>query len=372
MDLRRLCGWLLLSFVWSFFDVTLGYGQGSAPPATLRVCTDQDPNRCGIWTFSGGRYHGWTDWEDTASIEVRYFGPREVRLVEDTGRETILYVGTISGESILNGEVRTPNGAFPLKVYWGQTMAKLPPVTKPPQRPVVAAVAPQHHIMMPPGAAPIYATYPEALRAVLQPEYLLLPTEFKWPCDSPKEATDPEADLIKDIRETSPGDSTDIGKYAIKAGEFERGICWLKRGAALGSTRAVVILGALHQDGIGVPKNPKAAFVYYNSIASKWDPWDVWYLAEAYENGNGVERNKQMGDHLNVWLMMHDSGQQVYLAIGADDAEKVREFNRAKLYLDPPMKQKQVCDYNRKNQPPCYTTYEIDQDKMNRQLQGLQ
>jgi hypothetical protein len=80
-----------------------------------------------------------------------------------------------------------------------------------------------------------------------------------------------------------------------------------------------------------------------------------------------------MAAHLNTWLMMHDSGQQVFLSIGADDEEQVREYQRSRLLLDPPTKAKQVCDPNqsRNGRQVCYTTYEVNQDRLNNQLQQI-
>jgi len=96
----------------------------------------------------------------------------------------------------------------------------------------------------------------------------------------------------------------------------------------------------------------------------------IYFAKECYDKGVGTPQDLKVGSQIGAWLMLHDSGQAVYLSIGSGDAAHIREYRRGLVLMNPPMKSREVCNYNApKTEQPCHTVTEVDQDGLNTQLQ---
>jgi hypothetical protein len=96
--------------------------------------------------------------------------------------------------------------------------------------------------------------------AVLQPEFPLSPELHELPCDSQGNVTGNEA--------------LEIGRYALRAGEFLRGRCWLERGARTKNIRANEVPAISYLMGWGVKQNQAVGFLW---ILNLWkSSRDLW------------------------------------------------------------------------------------------------
>ena len=220
-------------------------------------------------------------------------------------------------------------------------------------------------IAIPPGASEAFASFPADVRAILQPEAPLTLEQARRPCVDPDTLGLSQDPII----------SLETGKFALRAADFSRGHCWVSRAAADKNYRAFVILGVLNLMGWDVPKNLELAYRYFNGEAGRErEPWAIYFMKQCFENGWGTAQNKQSAINMESWLISHEQGQNVYLAIGADDVQKVKDYNkgynRAVILLNPPVKSHEVCNYNLPHQAPCHTVTEVDQDSLKRQLNG--
>lgn len=117
-------------------------------------------------------------------------------------------------------------------------------------------------ILVPAGAADIFATYPDDVRAILLPEHPLSGRDAMLPCDVEKEwKVDGSGSDVKDGVL-----SLEIGRYALRRGEFARGACWIAHSAFMDheNPRAMVIMGILNLMGWYVPRNPERAFPFFD------------------------------------------------------------------------------------------------------------
>ena len=172
-------------------------------------------------------------------------------------------------------------------------------------------------ILVPAGAADIFASYPDDVRAILLPEHALSLKDAMLPCDVEKEwKQDGSGSDIKDGVL-----SLEIGRYALRRGEFARGACWINHSAYEDheNPRAMVILGILHLMGWYVPKDPQHAFRFFDGEFQTHDAWALYFVEQCYINGTGVAKNIPRAGQIDSYLMTHDDGQAVFRMIGADD-----------------------------------------------------
>ena len=177
-------------------------------------------------------------------------------------------------------------------------------------------------VRLPPGAAPAFASFRADVRAVLQPESPLLPEHRGLACDAGNSLGDVEA--------------LEVAKFAFRAMDFARGICWSKALAHKSNSRADVLLGVAALMGWGSPKDLTAAYDHFNAAAKTNDPWGVYFLEDCYHYGWGTPVDLAMTQHLDSWLMANPDGQAVFRSIGADDAESERQYRRMMVLFDPP------------------------------------
>jgi len=237
------------------------------------------------------------------------------------------------------------------------------------------AGAPAHRvngILVPAGASDVFASYPDDVRAILLPEHPLTldPTR---PCDDSKEddtgtgVTDPVAAL-------------EIGRFALRRGEYKRGHCWINHSAYLDKNpRAMTLLGVIHLMDWG-SKDPQKAFRYFDGEFQTHDLWALYFVEQCYKNGVGVEKNVMRASQIDTALMMRDDGQQLFLMIGMDDAAVAWREKRAAAILDAPTTPKSTCTRGPVTNPrtgaityqeTCNTTYETDQEALQRQLDRI-
>lgn len=352
-------------------------------PRVMRFCAFA----CFTLTLSNGHYNAVREDGADRSVSSIYtvvsFTPDSIVLnrSEMNGRTAVL-TGKMSsqGSSVVDGKITWDGtgGTFPYQLTWGDALATAEVINGQGTQQRTSAQKPQYKtgsavgdylydavakemakpqpkdIQLPPGASPAFASFPDDMRAVLQPESPLIPSEAKLPCDSSREVT--------------AVDALEIGKFAYRAADFSRGYCWIKRSADMGNLRATVILGVSALMGWGVPKDPGAGVSYFKQVAdTRKDPWGVYFLKQCYEYGVGTPVDKQMAAHLDFWLMTRSAGQAVYWSIGADDAEQRRRYERGLLLLMPPMKKHTEC-HVALGHNICSDVEEIDQDELNRQL----
>jgi hypothetical protein len=209
-------------------------------------------------------------------------------------------------------------------------------------------------ISLPRGASPFFKSYPDDIRAVLQPEFPLAPELHELSCDSQLNVTGNEA--------------LEIGRYALRAGEFLRARCWLERGARTKNIRANEVLAISYLMGWGVKQNQAVGFLWIlNLWKSSRDLWSYHFLAQCLRYGVGTPVDIHTAARLEQALMADPSGRALILSIGADDAEQRREFARLDLLMFPPMRTQRVC----KHGEPCRDDTVIDQDEYNRKLQAI-
>lgn len=231
-------------------------------------------------------------------------------------------------------------------------------------------------ILVPAGASDVFASFPDDVRAILLSDYALSSADAMRPCDDAKE------DDKNNTGVYDPVLSLEIGKFALRRGEYLRGRCWINHSAVLNANpRAVVLLGVMFEMGWTFPKDPARAFQYFDGGGFKQrDPWAIYFMEQAFRTGNGVPKNPGKAAEFDSYLMTHDDGQALYAMIGADDAAVVWRAARMKAIADAPTKPSSTCS----NQPTtntqtgaivyknvCNTTYGTDQDALQRELDEI-
>jgi hypothetical protein len=108
----------------------------ASPPRVMRVCANpSDWNVCSTWAWVNGHYDGWREWGAMATMTVESFTQESVVINRaDAGAPgmghpgagfKMVYRGTISGESILDGVSVDANGtAGAFRAYWGGGSSK--------------------------------------------------------------------------------------------------------------------------------------------------------------------------------------------------------------------------------------------------------
>jgi hypothetical protein len=340
------------------------------PPKQMHLCAN---GQCENVTWTGDHYEGII--VGHTELGTRYWvtawNENEVKLSSKSAKPVGgvypiegFFTGKISkqGGSIVGGNIDwrigyDKSGSMPFTLTWAsQPSNKAEGVSAVTLQPIRRSTT-HPDILLPPGATEEFAAYPNDARAILQPAAAITRDEAKLPCSTTAH--------ISDV------DALEIGKYALRAAQFDRGHCWAKRSADAGNLHAKVILGVCALMGWGTPKDPKAAFDYFAPFfKNPTDAWGVYFARECYVKGIGTPQDLKLGAQAGAWLILHDNGQAVYLSIGADDAAHIREYRRGLVLMNPPMKNTQVCDYNApKTEQPCHTVTEVDKERLGTQLQ---
>ena len=340
------------------------------PPKKMRLCFN---NGCQDLVWTGDHYEGREPGQ--TALAARYWitewNANGVKFNSKTAKAVdgvFPLEGSYSGQIAKQGGSLTSSsfdwrigydktGTLPFTLTWGKEAGnKAEGVSAVTLQPIRRSTT-HPEILMPPGAVEEFASFPGDIRAVLQPSNAITREQAKLPCNSMATVTDVEA--------------LEIGKYALRAAQFERGHCWAKRSADAGNLHATVVLGVCAFFGWGTPKDLKAAYDYFAPfMKNPTDAWGVYFAKQCYDKGEGTPQDLKLGAQAGAWMMLHDSGQAVYLAIGSDDAAHIREYERGLVLLNPPMKSHEICHYDGpRTSQGCHTVTEVDQDRLNTQLQ---
>ena len=199
----------------------------------------------------------------------------------------------------------------------------------------IAAASPEHRvngILVPAGASDVFASYPADIRAILRQENPLTEDPMT-PCDSSKE--DDTGTGVND-----PVAALEIGKFALRRGENERGECWINHSGYLDKNpRAVVLIGVCFLMGWGLPQDAKRAFRYFDGEwAENHDAWAMYFAEQGYINGNGVAKNISRAGQIDGSLMMSDAGREIFSLIGSDDENWMRRAQNIREVMNPDTK----------------------------------
>jgi hypothetical protein len=338
--------------------------QSSAEiPAMMLQC---EPDSCGTWSFQGKQGVGKWLTGPVANLTVERFdaGGISIRREDTSGPGKGikgLYTGVRNGDRIEGRFTWVwPGGLYPSgTVDWYATIMTPGTLDTAPPRVVLSTAGSgtgnPHHIEIPAEAAKAFASFPDDVRAVLQPEAGLTSEQARLPCKSAAKVTADEA--------------LEIGKFAYRAADFTRGYCWIDRSNGMGNVHAIVLLGVSAMMGWGRAKDPAAAYNYFKQSNSKNDRWGDYFLQQAYEKGIGTPVDKNLANRLNTRLLISPDGQDIFMAIGADDVEKVRQYKKDMALLHPPMKGRTICRAGHSNE--CSTEMVVDQQALDKQLNQI-
>ncbi len=362
-------------------------GEDTGPPQKLRLCTKSDD--CTSLTWAGDHYDGRK--EGKQEVISRFWLSRwDAGRVEFSGKTAMAiangfpleakFTGAIApgGGSIAGGvdEWRVGPSASGTGTYtmtWDKASPRVDtgklPASAQPQRRI-------RGILIPPGASDSFASLPEDVRAVLLAEHPLSAADAMRPCDDAKEDDKDNTGVYDPVL------SLEIGKFALRRGEYLRGRCWINHSAVLNANpRAVVLLGLMFQMGWTFPKDPVKAFQYFDGGGFKArDPWAIYFMEQAFKTGNGVTKNTAKATEFDSYLMTHDDGQRLYSMIGSDDAAVVWRAARMKAIADPPTKPTSSCSSTPGTNTVtgahtygdhCFTSYSTDMDALQRELDQI-
>lgn len=120
------------------------------------------------------------------------------------------------------------------------------------------------------------------------------------------EAGDPEAQFQLGLRLVT-------GQAEDKASKAQ-GATWIQKAAKQEHLKAMHVLGALYEEGVGVAQDDKQAVVWHEKAADKGLPEAQMRLALMYDEGKGVEKDESVAAE---WAMKaatqgHAPGQALY------------------------------------------------------------
>jgi hypothetical protein len=356
-------GRVLLLFVlssWSFVPFILAQGNSApGPPQQMRVCAKDTKYFCETLTWSGDHYDAVMEGDPRRNEKFR---------VVKWGHEISLDTSTIrpdgnEAHTILNGQMAATkdhieNGKV---VQMGVTVADFTAtwtrgsVTTPaaPDLRDSAPFAPPHrskthpNILLAEGADEMFASFPDDIRAVLLPAgaegiyasldivmrvNLPLPITLSrqdalMPCDIKTKASD--------FSVQDAGLALEIGKFALRRGEYARGFCWINQSGNLKNHRAFVIMGVIHLMGWGVPVDKNLAYRFFDGEYRSGDPWAAYFLEKCYREGIGTKVSSRLSDQIQTSAFLTDAGQQMLESIGSDDLEKRQKAELDALMSDP-------------------------------------
>ncbi len=353
------------------------FGQDDlAPPKTARLCNSEGKD-CNNLTWTGEYYEGHKDGE--TKITTRWWITRwEKDAVEMNGKTTYAVQNGFPLEAFLHAKI-APDGAslqganFEWRIGYGasgngtfqMTWSKAG-ANSMTEFAAGQFQAPRHSknnpdILLPPGAAEVYATYPDVVRAILLPESGLTPADAKRECHDP------------DVTEAAA--ALEISRYAYRKGEMKRGDCWLLAAMGLGSVRAKVINATTFLYGWqGTPKDEPRGFAILKANVGTRDPWDVWLLTQLYIDGVGTPKDAHQAAILTSYTLTHNDVYNVSQTVGADNEYLVAEFQRLSVYMSPPTTSKTSCsmapatDGSGQMKKKCTTVSVVDEEALKRRL----
>jgi hypothetical protein len=366
--------------LFSFIAVPNGRAQ-EGPPDKFRICANLE---CETATYTGkGMYSGIADQQPVKfSYEILVWEPSFVnlfgiRLQEDGGHFLGNFTGTISGQENnvyghwwLGDENNTPD----FVMSWNKEDMNGKAAADYRKTDIHLAYAAERakgslkmvgNVDIPVGASNDFAQHEAYIRAILRREHPTTARMDQLPC-----AASTGIDAIQ---------AMEIGRYAIRAADYTRGFCWVKRSAEMGSSRGMALSGMAFMLGWGTPKDPNAAFRYFKAAYDKNDGWGLYLLHKAYWDGVGVAQDRQKGaEYFNEAIR---EAPHIISAFGAEKIEDVSALNtmnararameRARLLMDPPMMENPHCGYDSNNLDCRNHPQVVDEEDLDRQLADI-
>jgi hypothetical protein len=356
----RLLFFLLLL---SRMDATAIHAQQDAtisgPPQQMRICV---AHLCETLTWAGDHYDGTPDGEKKPREQFVLKRWDGVFVLESTGRaedgndRDLDLTGAIasSGDHVDAGLGTVGLKHFDFTATWkpGSASASAAAYLR-----RIAPIDDSHrskthpNILLPPGAAEVYASWPDDIRAILMPGgHPLTHEDAGRPCDDAKE-DDRDNTGVYDA-----GLALEIGKFALRNGEYLRGRCWINHSAVLNQNpRAVVLLGILHLMGWTLPKDGDRACRNFSAEYRSGDPWAAYFLDRCYREGLGGRVNLTYAGQIETSALLSDDAQRMFNLIGWDDLEVQRQKDLDALAGDPtlyynacaPLSQKETSERQR-------------------------
>jgi hypothetical protein len=374
--MRAFWGGVVVCVVWMCAFAMPAFGQEDlAPPKTARFC-NIDAKECDTLTWAGEYYESRKDGDP--KIIARFWIKRwEKDAVELEGKTAFAVANGFPLEAFFHGKIAADGasiqgGTYEWRVGYGSsgsgtwTMSWSKAASNSMGEFAAGQFqAPRHSktnpdILLPPGAAEVYATYPQEVRAILLPENAITPADAKRACH--------------DAAVTQAAMSLEIARYAYRTGDMKRGDCWLQTAMDQGSVRAKVIYAQTFLFGWqGTPKDPAKGFGILKANLGTHDPWDVWQLTQCYIDGVGTPKDAHQAAILTSYTLTHQDVFDVSQMVGADDEQLVHEFQRLSVMMNPPTTTKSNCvnepvpGTNQMKQR-CTTMTVVDDKAMQRQL----
>jgi hypothetical protein len=332
------------------------------PPQQMRLCT----SLCETLTWAGDHYDGVADGETkprdqfTLTEWGHVFSLHSTLRAPDGKDYSVSWTGAIapSGDRTDVGHMSFDFTHADFTATWklGSSSASAAAYLR-----RIAPIEGSHrskthpNVLLPPGAAEVYASYPNDVRAILMSRRSLSSEVAMQPCDDAKE-DDPDNTGVK-----NPGLSLEIGKFALRNGEYLRGRCWINHSAVLNQNpRAVVLLGILYLMGWTFPKDGDHACRYFSSEYRSGDPWAAYFLDRCYREGLGGRVNLKFAGQIETSALLSDDAQGMLNLIDSDDLEKQRQKELDALASDPAIFQR--CS--------AMTASEIDEQRLHGIKQG--
>jgi hypothetical protein len=403
MKLPRLCG-LVLLLILSICVSTGFLTAQQGPPKTMRLCVGPG---CSNLTWVGDHYEAREDGK--AALQARFWvnqwTPDHVELQGTTAFAADgvfpaegIFTGKISsaGTSIVDGRDDwrigySKSGTMPFTLTWakppstesnsgaapGSSKGRQPKADDSPDMDV-AVVMPEHrsknnpNILLPAGSAEVYATFPDDVRAFLRADDPVTVKQAKLPCDDVLESSPNGSGADPSI--TDGAVALEIGRFAIRMGDYARGHCWVSASAELGNKRAKVLYGVIYMMGWGVPKDPKKAFDFINGEFRTRDFWASHFLEKCFNEGIGTPVNKQKAAGILGSEFMIEDAENYERLIGYDDLGMRKSDEIADAGSHPP----RTLDYcnpstydQRGNYQPGECFYHVDENALRERLQEI-
>jgi hypothetical protein len=356
------------------------FGQEDlAPPKTARFC-NVEAKACNTLTWAGEYYEGRN--EGDAKVVSRFWITEWGRDgVEMNGKTAYAVQNGFPLEAFFHGKiapdgVSLQGGTFEWRVGYGSSGAGTFTFTwskAASNRMTDLAVgqfqSARHsqtnpNILLPPGAAEEYASYPDVVRAILLPETGITPGDAKRACNDP---------FVN-----NPATALEVARYAYRQSDRKRGDCWLQTSMKLGSMRAKVVYATTFLYGWqGTPKDEPKGFGILKANVETKDPWDIWLLTQCYIDGTGTPKDPQQAAILTAYTLKHDDAYQVSQLVGADDEELVANFQKMSVMMNPPTTTKTQCQMvpvpggNGEVRQSCRTSSTVDEKALEEKLDNV-
>jgi len=359
----------------------------SGPPQQLRMCV---AHVCETLTWAGDHYDGTPDGEKKPREQFvlkRWDGAFILESTvrsEDGKDQDVDLTGVIasSGDHVDAGLGTAGFKHFDFTATWkpGSASASAAAYLRG-NSPIEGFHRSKTHpnILLPAGAAEVYASYPDDVRALLRPVRPLTPKEAVLPCDFARE------DDRDNTGVSDPELALEIGKFALRNGEFQRGHCWINHSGVLTqdspaqSSRAHVIMGVMYLMGWSVPKDGDKACRYFSGVYRTGDPWAAYFLDRCYREGLGGRVNMTYAGQIETSALLSDAAQSMFNLIGWDDLEVQRQKELDALAKDPslyynacaPLSQREIHEKEQQNGGDDGCAHTLNQALMDKKVKEI-